>query len=94
MTIIPGDVDRILADRFYFLWPRWLFIHWQQSIRSFGCLAGLAMMTVALFGAGGAGAGVAEPLKVVVSVVAVIPVDVHSGAGGYIDLYGFGVGRH
>ncbi len=49
------------------------------------------MVVVALFRAGGAGAGVAQPLEAKVRVMAVVPLDVHAGTGGDVDFDGLGV---
>ncbi len=58
-------------------------------------LAGIAMVIVALFRAGGAGAGVAQPLEGKVGAMAVVPLDVHSGTGGdvYFDRFGIDHGH-
>lgn len=94
MAVIPGDIEGVAAYGLYFLRARRLLVHRQKSVGGFGRLAGTAIVIVALFGAGGAGTGVAQPLKAVMRVVAVVPVDVHAGSGGDVDFDGFGVDGH
>ena len=91
VAVIPGNVQRIFTHRLHFLGPGWLFVHRQQRGRLLGGLAGIAMVRVALFSAGGAGACVTQPLEGEVGAMAVVPLDVHPGAGGDVDFDGFGV---
>ena len=60
-----------------------------------GGLTGIAMVIVALFRAGGARACVAQPLKAKVRLMAVVPLNVHSGTGGdvYFDRLGIDYGH-
>jgi len=48
-------------------------------------------MIVALFRAGGARAGVAQPLETKVGAMAVVPLDVHSGTGSDVHFDGLGI---
>jgi len=91
MAVIPGNIEGIFPHRLHFFGPGRLFVHGQQRGGLFGGLAWIAMVGVALFRAGGAGACVAQPLEGEVRVVAVVPLDVHSCAGGDVDFDGFGV---
>jgi hypothetical protein len=46
-------------------------------------------VAIPLFGARGAGAGIAQPLKAVMSTVIVLPDNVYPGAGGLVHFHGF-----
>src|SRR5579859_1161545 len=63
VAVIPGDVQRIPAHRLYFFGLGGFLVHGQESGRLLGRLAGVAMVIVALFRAGGAGACVTQPLE-------------------------------
>lgn len=91
MPVIPGDIQRVPAHRLNLFWLGRLLIHGQQAGGLLGGFAGAAMMIVALFRAGGAGAGVAQPLKAKVRAMAVVPLDIHSGTGGDVDFDGLGI---
>jgi len=91
MTVIPGDIERIAAHRLHFFGFGWLLVHGQEAGGLFGWLAGIAVMRVALFGAGGAGTGVAQPLEAEVGAMAVVPLDVHARTGGDVNFDGLGV---
>jgi hypothetical protein len=91
MTVIPGDIERVAAHRLHFFWLGWLLVHGQEAGGLFGRLTGIAVMRVALFGAGGAGAGVAQPLEAEMGAMAVVPHDVHSSTGGDVDSDRLGV---
>ncbi len=91
MAVIPGDVQCIFSNRLDLFRACGLFVHGQQSVSWLGWLTRLAIVIIALFGAGSAGAGVAQPLEAIVRAMAVVPLNVHAGAGGDIDLDGFGI---
>lgn len=91
VAVIPRDIQRIPAHRFNFFGLGRLLIHRQQAGGLFGGLSRIAMVIVALFRAGGAGACVTQPLEGKVRAMAVVPLDVHSGTGGDVDFDGFGI---
>jgi len=91
VAVIPGNVQRIFTHRLHFLGPGRLLVHWQQAGGLLRGLARIAMVRVALFSAGSAGTGVPQPLEGEVGAMAVVPLNVHSGAGGDVDFDGFGV---
>lgn len=91
MAIIPSDVQRIPAHRLNFLGLGRFFIHGQQAGGLLGRLAGAAMVIVPFFCAGGAGAGVAQPLKAKVCAMAVVPLDVHTRTGGDVHFDRLGI---
>lgn len=91
MAVIPDNIQGIATYGFHFLGLGGFLIHGQQAGRLFGRLSGAAVMGVAFFGAGGAGAGVAQPLETKVGAMAVVPLDVHAGTGGDINFDRLGV---
>lgn len=91
VAVIPGDVQGIFTHRLYFFGPGRLFVHRQQGGGLFGRLTRIAMVGVAFFSACGAWAGVTQPLEGEVRAMAVVPLDVHSRAGGDVDFDGLGV---
>ena len=88
MTIIPRDVQSVSTYRLHFLGFGRFLIQGQQAGGLFGGLARIATMGVALLGAGGAGAGVAQPLETEMSAMAVVPFNVHARTGGDVDFDG------
>lgn len=91
VTVIPRNVQCIFTHRLHFFGLGRFFIHGQQAGGLLRRLAGIAMMIVALFRAGGAGAGVAQPLEGEVGAMAVVPLDVHSCTGSDVDFDGLGI---
>lgn len=91
VTVIPGDIQSIPAYRLHFFWLGRLFVHGQQAGSLFSGLAGIAVVVVALFRTCSAGAGVAQPLKAKVRMMAVVPLDIHAGTGGDVDFDRLGV---
>lgn len=91
VAVIPGNVQSVFPHRLHLFGFGRLFVHRQQRGGLFGGLARAAMVGVALFSAGGAGACVAQPLEGEVGAMAVVPLDVHSRAGGDVDFDGLGV---
>ena len=86
MSIIPGDVQCIAAHGLNFLWLGWLLIHGQKAGSLLGSFPGIAMMRVPFFSAGSTWACVTQPLEAEMGLVAVVPFNIHPGAGGYVDL--------
>jgi len=85
VAVFPMELDGVAADGLGAGGAGWGLVHLQQ-LRGFGLgLAGLAALNLALFDAGGAGAGVAQPGEVPMAAVAVFPVDFHAGALGLED---------
>ena len=91
MAIIPCDIQSIPAHRLHFFGLGRLLIHRQQSSSLLRGLAWIAMMIVALFRAGGARTGVAQPLKAKVRVMAIVPLNVHASAGGDVHFDRLGI---
>ena len=52
------------------------------------------MIVAALFVAGGARAGIAQPLEIVVGVVTIVPLNIRAGSSGDVHFDGFGTVRH
>jgi hypothetical protein len=91
VTVIPGDIECISAYRLDLLGLGRFLVHGQQAGCLLGRFTGTAMVIVALFRAGGAGACVAQPLEAEVRVMAVVPLDVHSGTCSDIDFDRLGI---
>ncbi len=91
VAVIPGDVQRVAAHRLHFFGLGRFLIHGQQAGGLLRGLAGIAMVIVALFRAGGTGACVAKPLEAKMGVMAVVPLDIHSSTGGDVDFDRLGV---
>lgn len=94
VAVIPGNAHGITAYWLYFFWTRGFLIHRQQGAGSLWRLSRFAMIVVALFVAGSARAGIAQPLKVVVRLMAVVPLNINARASGDVHLDGFGIVRH
>ena len=85
MAVVPLEFEGVLADGCDFDRARWVFVHHEEGL-GFGLrLSGLAAGLIAFFVAGGAGAGVAQPAEVPVTLVAIAPVDLDAGAFGLLD---------
>ena len=93
MAVVPVELDRILADGFGGDWPGSGLEHWERAGGEAGRISGMAVSFGALLVTHRAGAGVAQVGEAIAGAVAVLPLDVHAGAGGQIDLDGLGVGR-
>lgn len=91
MAVIPCDIERVPAHRLHFFGLGGFLIHGQQSSSLLCGLAGVAMMIVALFRAGGARAGVAQPLKAKVRAMAVVPLNIHARTGGDVHFDRLGI---
>src|SRR6266849_5549461 len=89
MSVIPADIQCISANRSHFIWPHRLLIHRQDRGHLLHRLSRLPIVTVPFFCAGGAGAGIAQPLKAVMGAVVVLPHNIYPGAGGFVHFYGF-----
>src|ERR1700759_4879373 len=92
VTVLPVELEGITADRVGAGWARRRFIELQKLLRLRLGVAGLAALLFALFDAGGAGAGIAQPGEGPVAAVTVFPVDLHPGALGLEDA-NFGRGQ-
>ena len=91
MAVIPRDIECVPAHGLHFLGLGRLLIHGQQGSGLFCGLARAAMVIVALFRAGGAGTGVAQPLETKMRAMAVVPLNVHSCSGGDVHFDGLGI---
>src|SRR5258708_18215075 len=66
VAVIPTEVERVAAHRLDLFGLDRLLIHGQQRRRCFRRLARLAMVVVAVFGAGGTRTCITQPLESVV----------------------------
>jgi hypothetical protein len=91
VSVIPGYIQCVSSHRLHFFGLGWLLVHWQQAGDLFGGLARTAVVIVTLFRAGGAGTGVAQPLKAKMRAMAVVPLNVHSCTGGDVHFDRLGI---
>src|SRR5260370_19716190 len=91
MGVIPAEIQRITPYSLNILGPGPLLVHGKQCRGRFGRLSRAAMSVLAIFLTGGARAGIAQPLEVVVALVPVIPLNVHSCTGGDVHIHRFWV---
>ena len=95
VSVAPCEADGVGADGGDGGGSRGRLVHGEQVVGFGAGFAGLAACCVALFVAGGAGAGVAEPGEGPGAAVPVFPFDFHACAFGFVDadfggLDGFG----
>ena len=93
MAIVPGKADGVFADRLHFGRSRRSLEHGQSSRDRLDRITRLARVTLAFFVAQCAGAGIAKKRKRINAAMTVLPLDLHTGAGGYIHFYGFWIGN-
>jgi hypothetical protein len=92
MAVVPMKFDGVLADGLCRVRFCSRLKHGQSTRGEFGRITRLPVSFAALFVAQSARAGIAQIHKVVMRAMAVLPFDVHTSAGGDVDLDGFGVG--
>src|SRR5258708_2011396 len=90
MGVIPAEIQRITPHGLNVLGPGPLLVHGKQSRCGFGRLARPAMSVLALLLTGGARARITQPLEGVMTLVSVVPLNVHSCAGGDVHIHRFG----
>ena len=91
MAVVPVEVDGVVTDRGDLGGAELRLKDGQRGGNRRRRLVGLAMALFALFGALGAGTGIAQVGKAVGALVAVFPDDFHGGAAGFMDLDGGGL---
>ena len=91
MIVVPGKLDGVLAHALGGERLGMGLEHPQRAGQSAHRFARLPSCLTALVFAHGAGAGIAQVDEVVVRDVAVVPFDVHPGAGGEIYFHRFGI---
>src|SRR5271170_7880380 len=91
VAVVPREADGILAHRLNFRGPRGSLEHRQRPGDRLQGIARLTAILLALFVAQSAGAGIPQERKAIDAVMAVLPLDVHAGAGSDIDFDGFGI---
>ena len=92
VAIVPFEADGVLSYRRRLGGLGGGFEHGQLAWLGFWGLADAASTLAALLVAEGAGTSVTQPHERVMALMAVFPGDIHSRAGGYIHLHGFGIG--
>ena len=91
VAIIPLEADGVAANGSSFLRFGRGMKHGQRSRFGFGRLSDFSAALIALFIAERAGAGIAQPGKAVMALVAVFPLDIQAGSGSYVDLNRLGI---
>src|SRR5512146_72143 len=94
VIVVPGEADRVFADRFDFGGSRQRFEERQGTGNRLRRVAWLAAFFRALVVTESAGAGVSQKDKGVAGAVAVFPLELHAVAGGLVNFDGLGVGGH
>jgi len=92
VAIVPGEANSILADRLDLSGPRRRLEHRQRSRDRLDGIARVTAILLALFVAQGARTGVTQKRKAIDALVAVLPLDLHTGTGGDVYFDGFWIG--
>src|SRR5947209_5504012 len=87
VSIIPLEVDGILADRIGRLRPQLGFVHWQERGGLLYRLSRLTSIRGALLRTSGARTRIPQPLKGILALMSVLPFNIHTSTGGdvYLD---------
>src|ERR1039458_10116264 len=89
MAVVPRETNGVFANRLNFRRPRRGLEHGQLPGDGLKRVAGLAAVLGALFLAQRTRAGIAQKGKAVNAAMPVLPLDVHTGAGGDVDFNRF-----